>query len=126
MLPKAGTPLFLPLMHCRLNCWNSCNIKGLEHVSMEQVCSGFETGHSLILYAFLKETGKHPEPEWLAKKLTEGADMAPVIFGAAQTSELCAATLHFFVPILAVEAGNHALKILATGGIYLGGIRRVF
>lgn len=93
--------------------------KGLEHVSMERVCSG-----SLgipNLYAFLKETGKHPEPDWLARKLAEGVDMAPVIFGAVHDSELCAATLNLFCSILAVEAGNHALKILATGGIYLGG-----
>lgn len=97
--------------------------KGLEHVSMERVCSG-----SLgipNLYTFLEETGKHPEPEWLAQKLAEGVDMAPVIFGAAQDpenpSELCIATLNLFCSILAVEAGNLALKILSTGGIYLGG-----
>jgi glucokinase len=97
--------------------------KGLEHVSMERVCSG-----SLgipNLYTFLEESGKYSEPAWLAQKLADGADMAPVIFGAAQDpenpSELCAATLELFCSILAVEAGNLALKILATGGIYLGG-----
>ena len=38
---------------------------------------------------------------------------------------LCAATLQIFVAILGAEAGNLALKVLATGGVYLaGGIPR--
>ena len=36
-------------------------------------------------------------------------------------AKLCQATLDLFVSILGSEAGNLALKILATGGIYLGG-----
>jgi glucokinase len=35
--------------------------------------------------------------------------------------ELCVATLDTFVSILAAEAGNLALDVLATGGVYLGG-----
>jgi len=35
--------------------------------------------------------------------------------------ELCTATLDLFVSILGSEAGNLALKMLATGGIYLAG-----
>jgi glucokinase len=31
------------------------------------------------------------------------------------------ATLNSFVSILGTEAGNLALKVLATGGVYLGG-----
>ncbi len=97
--------------------------KNLTHVSVERVCSG-----SLgipNLYTFLKETGKYPEPEWLNQRLANCEDMAPIIFSAAQDpnnpSEICVATLELFCSILAVEAGNLALKILSTGGIYLGG-----
>jgi glucokinase len=36
-------------------------------------------------------------------------------------SQLCAATIDLFVSILAGEAGNLAMKILATGGVYLAG-----
>lgn len=97
--------------------------KGLGHVSMERVCSG-----SLgipNLYTFLKESGKYIEPDWLSQKLADGVDMAPIIVGAAQDpetpSELCIATLDLFCSILAVEAGNLALKILSTGGVYFGG-----
>jgi len=38
-----------------------------------------------------------------------------------RVSPLCVATLETFVSILAAEAGNLAIKMLATGGIYLGG-----
>jgi glucokinase len=39
----------------------------------------------------------------------------------AKKARLCQATLDLFVSILGSEAGNLALKMLATGGIYLGG-----
>jgi glucokinase len=36
-------------------------------------------------------------------------------------SALCAATIDCFVSILGSEAGNLAIKFLATGGVYLAG-----
>jgi len=48
-----------------------------------------------------------------------------VIIAAARDRErpcaLAAAVLDMFIAILGAEAGNLALKILSTGGIYLGG-----
>ena len=53
------------------------------------------------------------------------SDLTPIIFDAAlrenAPDELCVATLNTFVSILGAEAGNLALKVLATGGVYLGG-----
>lgn len=96
--------------------------QGFDHVSVERVCSGRMGIPSL--YAYLKEIG-FEEPVWLAEKLAAVADPAPVIFAAAlDTSLPCALakeTLDLFVAILGAEAGNLALRVFSTGGVYLGG-----
>ncbi len=91
------------------------------HASYERVCSGIGIP---AIYAYLKESGHAPEPDWLAERLAGAADPTPVIASAAlddPPSPLCAATMEMFVSVLGAEAGNLALKILATGGIYVGG-----
>ncbi len=93
-----------------------------EHVSYERVCSGLGIPN---IYAYLKEKRYGPEPPWLAELLAAADDPTPVIVDAAldtaQPCALCALTLETFVSILGAEAGNLALKLLATGGVYLGG-----
>lgn len=90
------------------------------HVSYETVCSGIGIGN---IYTFLKDTGHAPEPDWLTQQMAAVEDMTPVIVRTAleKNDALCKATLDIFVSILGAEAGNLALKLLATGGIYLGG-----
>jgi glucokinase len=92
------------------------------HVSCERVCSGSGIPN---IYAFLKESGRHREPSWLAEALAQARDRTPVIVDSAfsddRACEICVATLNTFVSILAAEAGNLALTVLATGGVYLGG-----
>ncbi len=93
----------------------------LGHVSYERVCSGLGIPN---LYSFFKETGRYPEPTWLAEKLAAAPDPTPVIVETALSRPdcgVCAATLEMFVDILGAEAGNLALKVSANGGIYLGG-----
>ena len=91
-------------------------------VSYEHVCSGRGLPN---LYDFLKERGAAPEEAWLAERLAAVDDRTPVIVEAAvdprAPSALCVATLELFASILAAEAGNVALRILATAGVYLGG-----
>jgi len=84
------------------------------------VCSGMGLPN---IYNYLRDTGRADEPEWLARKLAETPDPTPVIVGeaVARGSELCSATIETFIAILASEAGNLTLKVLATGGVYLGG-----
>ena len=93
-----------------------------EHVSYEWVCSGQGLPN---IYAFLKDSGYAEEPAWLAGQLAAADDPTPVIVNMAldeeKPCELCAATLNTFVSVLGAEAGNLALKVLATGGVYLGG-----
>jgi glucokinase len=90
------------------------------HVSCERVCSGLGLPN---VYAFLKDTGKYPEPDWLRQELAAATDKTPVISNTASqgSAEICVQTMQLFVSILAGEAGNLALKVLATGGVYLGG-----
>lgn len=95
----------------------------LEHVSYEQVCSGRGLPN---LYNALKHTEPSlEEPEWLAQQLFDAPDKTPIISNAAldqqRPCELCVATLTTFACILGAEAGNLALKVLATGGVYIGG-----
>ena len=91
-----------------------------EHVSYEWVCSGLGLPN---IYEFLRDTRRYPEPEWLKIELSRAKDAPPIISQAAEAgkAEICAETLRLFVSILGSEAGNLALKVLATGGIYLGG-----
>ena len=93
-----------------------------EHVSYERVCSGRGLPN---IYAYLRDSGCAGEPTWLAEQLVAADDPTPVIVQAALDDErpcdLCVAALNAFVSILAAEAGNMALKVLATGGVYLGG-----
>ena len=90
------------------------------HVSWERVCSGSGIPN---IYAFLKDSGRWPEPPWLAAQLATGSDPVPLIIssGLENTSAICKAALDLFVAILAAEAGNLALKVLALGGVYFGG-----
>lgn len=92
----------------------------LGHVSYERVCSGIGIPY---LYAFLKDSHSYPEPAWLGAQLAAAADPTPLIAQAAMggTAEIASATFDLFVSILGAEAGNLALKVLATGGVYLGG-----
>ncbi len=94
-----------------------------EHVSYERVCSGSGMPN---IYAFLRDRCGYEEPEWLADRLARpGADPTALIVETAidgdETCEICRQTVAVFLSVLGAEAGNLALKVLATGGVYLGG-----
>lgn len=96
--------------------------KKFTRVSYERVCSGIGMPN---IYAFLKDTGVATEPAWLAERMAATDDPNPVIVQSALEQPgdcpICAETLRLFVSILGAEAGNMALKVLAAGGVYLGG-----
>jgi glucokinase len=121
--PSEGShAAFAPVGALQIGLLTYLNACGYKHVSFERVCSGALGIPNL--YAYLKTTGLD-EPVWLAEKLAAVDDPTPFIVNAAQDSahpcELAKATLDLFVEILGAEAGNLALKVLSTGGIYLGG-----
>lgn len=96
-----------------------------EHVSWERACSGMAIPD---IYEFLKSTGDvSPDPE-VDRQIQNAEDPTPIISRAALVENrcpLCRETMRMVVSLIGAEAGNFALKILATGGVYLsGGIPR--
>jgi len=89
-------------------------------VSYERVCSGMGIPS---LYAYLRESGYAEEPGWLAQQLAEADDQTALIVHTAleKKVKLCTETINLFCSILGAEAGNLALKVMAMGGVYLGG-----
>jgi glucokinase len=92
------------------------------HVGVERVCSGIGIPN---IYEFLRDEEKIPERPETAERISTSIDRTKVIVEAGldqqDPSELCRTTIEMVVSILASEAGNLALKVLATGGIYLAG-----
>jgi len=90
-----------------------------RRVSYERLLSGPGLFH---VYCFLRDTGKGEEPPWLAEEIRQ-SDPAPIIshYALNGKNNLCCQALELFVAIYGAEAGNLALNVMATGGIYLGG-----
>jgi glucokinase len=89
------------------------------HVSWERVLSGMGMRN---LYRFFRQRSGQPEPDWLAQQLATG-DLAAVVTtaGLAGRDPVCVDAVDCFTRNYGAEAGNLALKMLALGGIYIGG-----
>src|SRR5262249_43391978 len=74
------------------------------------------------IYRFFRDQHGLVEPDWLAAALRNEAP-APVIAqaGLDGRAEICVRALDLLVAIYGAEAGNLALRMLATAGVYLGG-----
>jgi glucokinase len=90
-----------------------------SHVSYEDVCSGIGL---VTLYRFLRDRSRTEEPGRLAGAIRDGDAAATISSaGLAGRDPVCAEALDLMVSIYGAEAGNLALRLLATGGIYIGG-----
>ncbi len=90
-----------------------------RHVSWERVLAG----PGLVnIHDFLRHQHGVDVPAWLADEMRNG-DPAAAISRAAQSNkdEICEEALKLFVRLYGAEAGNLALKHMATGGLYIGG-----
>jgi glucokinase len=88
-------------------------------VSMERVVSGLGIQN---VYGFLRDDRKMEEPKWLRERMAAEDPNAVIGSCAADgSSEICVETMRIFVSAYGAEAGNVALKVLAAGGVYLGG-----
>lgn len=90
-----------------------------DRVSYERILSGsglFE------LYKFHHQTHRGQEPLELTEVLYQQAHPAAVVRAAMENrSEVCSNALNLFVSLYGAEAGNLALKVMARGGIFIGG-----
>jgi glucokinase len=88
-------------------------------VSWERVVSGLGIQN---IYKYLRDAEKMEEPAWLRERMA--AEDPNAVIGEcadAGSSELCSDTMTMFASAYGAEAGNVALKVLAVGGMYLGG-----
>lgn len=115
---EGGHSDFAPRNHLEMELLDYL-LKQFQRVSYERVVSG---PGLLNIYGFLRDTGRGEEPAWLAEQIRR-QDPGAVISQAAMSgkSELCVQALDLFVSLYGAEAGNLALKVLAIGGVYLGG-----
>jgi glucokinase len=99
-----------------------CLLQRFDHVAVERVCSGIGVPN---IYEYLRDIEHIPERPEVAQLIASAKDHTRAIVEAASDpndpSELCRATIELLVSILASEAGDLALKVLATGGVYFAG-----
>jgi glucokinase len=91
----------------------------IGHVSSERVISG----PGLVnIYGFLRDTGRGTQMPGIAAAMRDG-DAAAVIAEAALEARcpMCVEALDLFISLYGAEAGNAALKFMASGGVYIGG-----
>ena len=123
---KVLTPFACEGGHCSFAPENELEIKLLiylrkqyEHVSYERVLSGPGLYH---LYRFVIDEKLEKEKESV-KKAFETIDPPKVIteMGMKSACPACMRALDLFVSIYGGEAANLALKMLAVGGVFIGG-----
>jgi len=89
------------------------------HVSWERVLSG---PGLFNIYRFLRDSGRFEEPAWLAESIRQEDPAAAITQCALDgTAPICEHSLELFVSLYGSEAGNLALKVMATGGLYVAG-----
>ncbi|HYS10965.1 MAG TPA: glucokinase [Myxococcales bacterium] len=91
-----------------------------DHVSWERLLSG--EGLVNLTEALAHLTGMKPSPA-LAELIARDRPNAPAAVTAAASAgdPLCRQVLELFCKLYGAEAGNLALKTLATGGVYVAG-----
>ena len=113
--------------HCDFAARNELEVELLQYlmkklggrVSFERVVSGLGIHN---IYAFLRDVKKmHESPELRERIKNEDPNAVIGELGDSGQDELCAKTLEVFVSAYGAEAGNMALKVLAVGGMYIGG-----
>jgi glucokinase len=115
---EGGHADFAPRNQLEVELFNYLSAR-FGHVSYERIVSG----PGLVnVFNFLRDTGRGTPPPWLTEQMTQ-SDPAAAISRAANDGQcsLSEQAVDLFISIYGAEAGNLALKIMASGGVYLGG-----
>jgi len=99
--------------------WRLCGFlqRRFGHVSWERVVSG---AGLVSLFEFLLQESGAASPDWFGDPSQDSA--ATITRHALSGADpLCVEALDWFTRLYGAEAGNLALKMKATGGLYLGG-----
>jgi glucokinase len=115
---EGGHADFAPRNHLEMGLLDYL-LKRHPRVSAERVICGQGLYN---IYQFLLDKEQEEEPRWLVDQLRLKDPPAVISENAlAGKSPLCMEALDLFVSLYGAEAGNLALKVMATGGVYLGG-----
>jgi glucokinase len=110
---------FAPRSELEAELWAFLARRHPEHVSWERVVSGAGLG---ALYDFFSARSRTPEPRAVAERMaSEDRNAVIAELGLARTHAPAAEAVDLFARIYGAEAGNVALRELATGGVYVIG-----
>ena len=124
---KTHVPVASEGGHCDFAPRNELEVKLLLYlqktlggrVSYERVVSGLGLKN---VYTFLRDDqGMTESPELKDRMAAEDPNAVIGELGESGKDELCTRALDIFVSVYGAEAGNLALKVLATGGVFVGG-----
>jgi len=115
---EGGHAAFAPTDETQIELWRHLHER-VGRVTLEHVISG--TG-LLRIYDFLLPRGTLPESAPLRAELSEtGAPAAITRHALERGDALALAALDLFITCYGAAAGDHALNVLARGGVYIAG-----
>ncbi len=115
---EGGHVAFAPADEEQTALWRSLHAR-LGRVELEHVVSG---PGFVRIYEHLRESGRHPVGIALERELAAGDRAAAIARHALEHADpLAAAALDLFIACYGAAAGDHALTLIARGGVYVAG-----
>ena len=115
---EGGNAGFAPASPLQAQLWLALHER-TGHVSVEQVVSGKGL---VAIYNFLREQRAAPEsPQLVQAMRTEDPAAAITAFALENNDPLASLALDLFVDAYGAVAGDHALSLLARGGVFVAG-----